>query len=317
MVNGKKDIPVAMNGIWESPLAEYVYKLVSENWTELRDTLSELEFEVRLGRIENDVTSPFTAHLNRDYWYKYVKMFDGASKCSTPFFQRSGRIMYDVFFHGDVRVVVEEINGKYEVVTVERKTRDFGMKQTFRTSMNRLPDGSSLMDVRVVLAKEEPMSDEDPQTKEYTEAALTHLRSISEICALDAGMKFVLSDGQDVKLELNDSVDRNNDPIFEIAKLNHGYLPGNIAKRMNWFAEHGHYGVSLTNSGVTINKSPCNQLRDGQTQLRIVAGPGMLDNLPVKTKTWVYPAARYSALVSPGDIDRRNRARLRVRTWCS
>ena len=69
--------------------------------------------------------------------------------------------------------------------------------------------------------------------------------------------------------------------------------------------------------GVEINKSPCNQLRDGQTQLRIVAGPGMLDNLPVKTKTWVYPAARYSALVSPGDIDRRNRARLRVRTWCS
>ena len=112
MMNGKKDIPVAMNGIWESPLAEYVYKLVSENWTELRDTLSELEFEVRLGRIENDVT-PFHAHLNRDYWYKHVKMFDGASKCTTPFFQRSGRIMYDVFFHGDVRVVVEEINGKY------------------------------------------------------------------------------------------------------------------------------------------------------------------------------------------------------------
>ena len=158
------------------------------------------------------------------------------------------------------------------------------------------------------------MSDEDPQTKEYTEAALTHLRSISEIYALDAGMKFVLSDGQDVKLELNDSIDRKNDPIFEIAKLNHGDLPGNIAKRMNWFSEHGHYGVSLTNSGVTINKSPCNQLRDGQTQLRIIAGPGMLDNLPVKTKTWVYPAARYSALVSPSDIDRRNRARLRVRT---
>ena len=313
MMNGKKDVPVAINGIWDSPLAEYVYKLISENWTELRDTLSELEFEVRLGKIENGEV-PFTAHLHRDYWYKYVKMFDGASKCSKPFFQRSGRIMYDVFFHGDVRVVVEEINGKYEVVTVERKTRDFGMKQTFRTSMNRLPDGSSLMDVRVVLAKEEPMSDEDPQTKEYTEAALTHLRSISEIYALDAGMKFVLSDGQDVKLELNDSIDRKNDPIFEIAKLNHGYLPGNIAKRMNWFSEHGHYGVSLTNSGVTINKSPCNQLRDGQTQLRIIAGPGMLDNLPVKTKTWVYPAARYSALVSPSDIDRRNRARLRVRT---
>ena len=312
-MNNNKDVPVPINGIWESPLAQYVHKLVSENWTELRDTLSELEFEVRLGKIQgNDV--PFTANLHKDCWLKYMKMFDGASKCSPPFFKRSGRIMYDVFFHGDVRVIVEEINGKYEVSKVERKTRDFGQKQTFRTSMNRLQDGSCLMDVRVVLSKEETMLDEDPQTREYAEAALAHLRSISEICALDAGMKFVLSDGQDVKLELNDSIERQNDPIFEIAKLNHGYLPGNIAKRMNWFAEHGHYGVSLTNSGVAINKSPCNQLRDGQTQLRIVAGPGMLDHLPVKIKTWVYPACRYSALVSPSDIDKKNRNRLRVRT---
>jgi len=295
-------------------MAEYIYNVISKNWNELRDTLSELEFEVRLGRIAaNNV--PFQAHIDRDVWLKYYKMFDGASKCSPPFFKKSACVMYDVFFHGDVRVIVEEINGKYEVVTVERKSGDFGSKQTFFTSVNRLQDGSTLMDVRVALSKEETMADEDPQTKEYSDAALAHLRSITEVRSLDAGMDFVLSEGQDIKLEMNETIDADNDPIIQMAKRNHGYLPWSIAKCMSWFTEHRHYGVSLSNTGVTINKSPCNSQRDGQTQLRIVAGPGILQNLPVEPKTVIYPAGRYSALVSPTDINKKNLKGLRVRKW--
>ena len=273
--------------LWTSDLTRWIHDLIVHNWNRFHekreDDTKSLEFEIRLGRIDDERGGRFVSGTTKETFQKYQKYFQGAVKANV--LQCTENITYAILFERDIRVLVKyrsKESPAYRTFAVERKSKV--SSKTFGIV------GENRSDLRVELATEYKVTD-TYEREELSKIAEDALNQRLELFSHEVGGRVGVFQSDPI-LEIAGLPE--DDPLRALVNVD-GRLPKESANKFTWHVAHQKFAVDI--AGFPRRIRGWDPIKCNNGLWRVVSSACAVEL--TEGQSLAVPEGKYSVLIDP------------------